>query len=178
MALVVLPIFSTTATVVLSPVDKPPTGRLTSEIMQYYEIRALFCPPTVFEQLVIEPDGLEQAKRLDFLLYAGGPLSDTTGNLLSQVTDVCQFYGSTETGAVPALIPQREDWASLEWHPSYQVDMQPSEDDAYEMVLTETRTFKVFAAWLAIFQTWKRGIPRTCSDRTPLNPIYGESMAA
>ena len=135
MALVVLPIYSTTATVVLGPADRPPTGHLASEIMQYYELRALFCPPTIFEQLVIEPAGLEQAKRLDFLLYAGGPLSTNTGNLLSQVTDVCQFYGSTETGAIPALVPTREDWASLEWHPSGRVDMQPSEDEAYEMVL-------------------------------------------
>lgn len=135
MALVVLPIYSTTATVVLGPADRPPTGRLACEIMQQYELRALFCPPTIFEQLVIEPEGLERANRLDFLLYAGGPLTTTTGDLLSQVTDVCQFYGSTETGAVQALVPLREDWASLEWHPSYQADMQPSEDDAYEMVL-------------------------------------------
>ena len=84
---------------------------------------------------MIEPRGLEQAKRLDFLLYAGGPLSPTTGDLLSQVTDVCQFYGSTEMGAVQTLVPLREDWASLEWHPSHYVDMQPSEDEAYEMVL-------------------------------------------
>lgn len=135
MALVVLPIYSTTATVVLGPADKPPTGHLASQIMQQYQLRALFCPPTIFEQLVQESEGLEQAKRLDFLLYAGGPLSTNTGNLLSQVTDVCQFYGSTETGAVPALVPQRTDWASLEWHPSYGVDMQPSEDDAFELVL-------------------------------------------
>ena len=84
---------------------------------------------------MIEPDGLEQAKRLDFLLYAGGPLSTDTGNRLSEVTDVCQFYGSTETSAVAALVPKREDWASLEWHPSHRVDMQPCEDDAYELVL-------------------------------------------
>ena len=135
MALIALPIFSTTATVVLGPVDRPPTGHLASEIMKYYELRALFCPPTIFEQLVLEPEGLEQAKRLDFLIYAGGPLSTTTGNLLSQVTDVCQFYGSTETGGAQALVPLREDWPSLEWHPVYGADMQPYEDGTYELVL-------------------------------------------
>ncbi len=135
MALIALPIFSTTATVVLGPADRPPTGHVVCQIMHHYKLRALFCPPTIFEQLVMESEGLEQARQLDFLLYAGGPLSTTTGNLLSQATDVCQFYGSTETGAVPALVPLREDWASLEWHPSYRVDMQLSEDEAYEMVL-------------------------------------------
>lgn len=135
MAFVVLPIYSTTATVVMGPTNRPPNGHLACQIMQHYHLRALFCPPIIFEQLVQEPEGLEQAKRLDFLLYAGGPLSASTGNLLSQVTDVCQFYGSTETGAVSTLVPRREDWASLEWHPSYGVDMQPCGDDAYEMVL-------------------------------------------
>ena len=142
MALVALPIYSTTATVVLGPADRPPNGHLVSEIMQHYKLRALFCPPTIFEQLVLEPEGLEQAKRLDFLLYAGGPLSTNTGNLLSQVTNVCQFYGSTETSAVQALVPLREDWASLEWHPSCRVDMQPSEDAAYEMVLHRDSTLQ------------------------------------
>ena len=134
-ALIVIPIFSTTANPVLGPADRPPTGHLANEIMKRYELKTLFCPPSIFEQLVIEPEGLEQAKRLDFILYAGGPLSTSTGNLLSRVTDVCQFFGSTETGAVTALVPLREDWASLEWHPSYGVNMLPYEDDVYEMVL-------------------------------------------
>ena len=135
-ALVVLPIYSTTATVVLGPTDRPPTGHLASEIMKHYDdIRALFCPPSILEQLVVEPGGLEQARALDFSLYAGGPLSTSAGNLLAQVTDVCQFYGSTETGPISALVPRREDWASFEFHPSFRVDMQPCEDEAYEVVL-------------------------------------------
>ena len=142
MALIALPIFSTTATVVLGPVDRPPTGRLASEIMKYYDLRALFCPPTIFEQLIREPEGLEQAKSLDFLIYAGGPLSTTTGNLLSQNTDVCQFYGSTETGAAQTLVPLREDWPSLEWHPAYGADMQPCEDGTYELVLHKGSHFE------------------------------------
>ena len=132
---VVLPIYSTTATVVLGPPDRPSTGRIAYQIMQLLNIRALFCPPSIFEELLNEPEGLELAKRLDFLLYAGGPLSNNTGTRLSQLTDVCQFYGQTETGAAQALVPLREDWASLEWHPMYGADMQLYADDAYEMVL-------------------------------------------
>lgn len=102
--------------------------------MRHCPVRALFCPPSIFEQLVQEPEGLQQVKQLDFLLYAGGPLSTITGNLLSQQTDVLQFYGSTEAGETQALVPLREDWASLEWHPMAGIDMQPSMDDAYELV--------------------------------------------
>ena len=135
MALVVLPIYSTTVTVVLGPADRPPTGRMVSQIMQRYHLRALFCPPIIFEQLVQELEALQHANGLDFILYAGGPLSSETGNLLSSLTNVCQFYGSTETGAAQTLIPLRDEWAFLEWHPSWGADMQPHEDEAYEMVL-------------------------------------------
>lgn len=48
---------------------------------------------------------------------------------------VCQFYGSTEIATAQTLIPLREDWAYLEWHPSWGADMQPSEHETYEMVL-------------------------------------------
>ena len=135
MSLVVIPIYSTAATVVLGPADRPPTGQTVSQIMHHHRLRAVFSPPSIFEHLVQEPEALQQVRHLDFLMYAGGPLSGTTGNLLSQMTDVCQFYGQTETGPAQALVPLRADWAYLEWHPLYNAHMEPSVDDAYEMVL-------------------------------------------
>lgn len=91
--MVVLLIYSTTATVVLRPADRPPTGRMVSQIMQSYRLKALFCPPVIFEQLEEErePEALEHVRELDFLLYAGGSLSSETGNLLSQLINICQF---------------------------------------------------------------------------------------
>ena len=98
MALVVLPIFPTTATVVLGPPDRPPTGLMVSEIMQRCHLRALFCPSIIFEQLAREPEALKHASGLDFILYAGGLLSAETGNIFAQLTNVCSLYGQTEIG--------------------------------------------------------------------------------
>lgn len=135
MCLSVLPIYSKNATVVLSPAGTPPTGRLVSSIIRYISVKAIFAPPTILEQMCQEAEGLEQAKNLGFVLYAGGPLAEDIGNSLSKVTDVCQFYGSTETNGIPTLVPNRDNWAYFEFHPSYGVELQPSEDDAYELVL-------------------------------------------
>lgn len=115
---------------------------LVSQIMRHYKLRALFVPPVIAEQLLQVPEGIDQAKDLDFLLYAGGPLSPSAGEPLSQVTDLCQFYGSTETGPVQAFVPLRENWAYLELHPLYEADMQPADDDAYEMVLHSDPKFQ------------------------------------
>ncbi|KAL8774316.1 MAG: hypothetical protein Q9209_001067 [Squamulea sp. 1 TL-2023] len=121
--------------VVLGPSNKPSTGQTAAEVMRQMKLKALFCPPNIYEQLLQEPDGLELTKNLDFVMYAGGPLTTTTGTTLSKVTDVCGFYGSTETGPAQTLVPARVDWDTLEFHPMYGADMQPSVDEAFELVL-------------------------------------------
>lgn len=135
MAFIVIPIYSSESGLVLGPANKPSTGQTAAEVMRRFNLKALFCPPNIFEQLLEEPDALENAKKLEFVLYAGGPLTKATGTALSKVTDVCQFYGSTETIPVQTLVPSREDWDTIEWHPLFGADMQPSDDDAYELVL-------------------------------------------
>ena len=135
MAYIVLPIYSTFSTVVLGPSNKPSTGQTAAEVLRQLKLKALFCPPNIYEQLLQEPDGLELTKGLDFVMYAGGPLTTATGTALSKVTEVCGFYGSTETGPSQTLVPAREDWDTLEFHPLYGTDMQPSVDEAYELVL-------------------------------------------
>lgn len=135
MAFIVLPIYSSESSLVLGPANKPWTGQTAAEVMRRFNLKALFCPPNIFEQLLQEPGAIEYAKQLEFVLYGGGPLTSATGNALSKVTNVCQFYGSTEAGPLQTLVPLKEDWDTLEWHPLFGADMQPSVDDAYELVL-------------------------------------------
>ena len=135
MSMLTIPIFSDAATPVLGPPLTPPSGFLASQIMKHQKLRALFLWPAAVEQLVQEPEALDRIKQLDFLLYAGGTLSIATGNLLSELTNLYSSYETTETGAIPGLFPSREDWAYLEWHPSMEMDMQPSVNGTYECVL-------------------------------------------
>lgn len=135
LSMIMLPIYYTNATLILAPPTRPPTGSMLSEIMEHFVLKSIFCPPIIAEQLVQEPNGVEKCKNLKFLLYAGGPLSQPAGSALSKVTDVCQFYGQTETGPIQALVPRREDWESLEWHPIQEAIMEPSVDGTFEMIL-------------------------------------------
>ncbi|KAI9874581.1 MAG: hypothetical protein M1830_009591 [Pleopsidium flavum] len=151
-AISVLPIIYT-ATVVLGPPDRPASGQLISQIMHQYDIRAIFCAPALLEQLLNEPKGLEQAKRLDFVLYTGGPLSPSAGDQLSRVSDICQLYGQTETGVIPALVPLRENWSYFEWHPTYENTMELISEDVYEMVIHRDPSL-----------AWIRGICHTFPD--------------
>ncbi|KAI0003481.1 acetyl-CoA synthetase-like protein [Xylariaceae sp. FL0662B] len=132
---IAVPIYYPTAALVLGPPTRPPTGHLVNEIMNHFRLKAMMTPPIILEQLVQEPGSLEKCKHLNFIIYAGGPLSQAAGDTLSKVTDVCQLYGQTETGPFQALVPRREDWEYIEWHPIQEVVMEPSVDGTYEVIL-------------------------------------------
>jgi thioester reductase-like protein len=129
-----MPIFYN-CTVATGPPEKPPSGELLSQAMKKLNIRAAWCPPTVIEQLVDLPGGFEQAASLDWIMYTGGPLAPAVGDRLSKVTDVCQMYGSTETGPHVSLVPLPENWNYFEWHPLLENKMESMGDGTFEMVV-------------------------------------------
>lgn len=144
MAFMIIPTFSTTATPVWGPSSLPPSGQLVSSIMDQITIRAFYVPPSVIEQFVSLPKAYEQAECLDFVLYGGGPLSRNVGHKLSELADVCQMYGSIESGQIQMLIPRRGDWQYLELNPAEECDMQEVEEGSglYEMVLHQDERFR------------------------------------
>lgn len=136
---IMVPVF-TNAIPVFGPPLRPPSGELAAEIMQQQPIRGCILPPAVAEQLIHKPNGLECFRRLEVFIYAGGPLSQAVGDMISKVTTVCQFYGSTETGPTRQLVPRPEDWAYMEFHPDTKLQFQPSDDDAFELVIFADRS--------------------------------------
>ncbi|KAF2011090.1 putative NRPS-like enzyme [Aaosphaeria arxii CBS 175.79] len=137
LSLLVNPILTEASSPVLGPPLMPPSGELLRSVMQHQEIRALYLPPSIAEQLLREPNGLDFFKNLDFLCYTGGPFSPEAGQQLSRVTELCPLYGSTEAFQVPQLVPAPEDWAWMEWNPHFKLEMQPlpEEKDTFELVL-------------------------------------------
>lgn len=131
---IVLPLYTHTIPV-FGPPLRPPSGALVADILKQQSVRGCILPPAVAEQLLHEPDGLDCFKQLDVFCYGGGPLSQTTGDTISSVTSVCQFYGGTEIGQVRQLVPQGGDWPYMEFHPNAKLDLRPSDDDAYEMII-------------------------------------------
>lgn len=148
LALLVNPIFTEASSPVLGPPLMPPSGSLLKEVMRHQPLRALYLPPSIAEQLLLEPGGLDFFRGLDFLCYTGGPFSPSAGEQLSKVTELCPLYGSTEAFQVPQLAPSPEDWAWMEWNPHFKVDMQPSPDepDAFELVLFATESTRTMSA--------------------------------
>ncbi|KAL9137789.1 MAG: hypothetical protein Q9175_000994 [Cornicularia normoerica] len=133
------PIFTEASSPVLGPALMPPSGALLREIAKQHKLRALAIPPSIAEQLLQEPNGLDLFRDLDFLCCTGGPIPQKAGETLSSVTELCPLYGSTEAFQVPQLRPEdpQKDFGYIEWNPHFKFEMQATDDeaDAFELVL-------------------------------------------
>ncbi|KAJ5176185.1 uncharacterized protein N7482_002062 [Penicillium canariense] len=138
-----LPAFSQTAAVIMGPPMMPPSGFLVDIIMKQQDVRALYLPPSIIEQWTTDPTAFKQAENLDFVLYSGGPLANSTGNRLDEITDVCQMYGSLEMGQIQMLVPNPGEWDYLEPNPAEECDFQEVDEGegVYEMVLHPDKKF-------------------------------------
>ena len=132
---VATPVFSKAIPVMGPPI--PPSGDMVRQTMDQLDIRALFVPPVIAEQLLKEKNGLGLFKNLEFLCCAGGALSQAVGDQLVQFTDICQYYGSTETFQIQQLVPKKDEWTYMEWHPDCNIEMQATDSDknVHEMVV-------------------------------------------
>lgn len=142
---VMLPVFTKTVPV-FGPPTRLPSGGLAAQILRSLDVRGCFLPPTIAAELYHEPDGPDLLKRLDVLCYAGGPLPEAIGNELVKHVQLCQFYGSTEIGQVRQLVPPKEHWQYMEFHPLGNQELQPADDDAYEMVIYANEETEDFSA--------------------------------
>ena len=135
-----VPIFCESTAPVLGPAARPATGAFVKAVMDHHCLHALFVPPSIIEQLLQEPEGLDCLASLDWLAYTGGPLSPSAGDAVSKVVEVCQYFRITETLPLQQLVPSRDDWAYIEWNPCRKFELRPSDDDAYELVVLADET--------------------------------------
>ncbi len=127
-------------TVLLGPVHKPPSGEICNEILKRMNIHSIYTPPTVLEQLLLEPGGLERAGQCDFIIFSGGPLAPSTGDEVAKVTDLGQYIGSTEIGIIPGILPAPETWRFFEFHPVFGCELEHVTEDQYELVVPHDDT--------------------------------------
>ncbi|ROW07947.1 hypothetical protein VMCG_03404 [Cytospora schulzeri] len=122
LSLVFNPVFTEASTPVIAPPGAAPNGALLKEVLKQQEVRAMYIPPFMAEQLLSEPNGFDYFRGLDFVCYTGSPFSPSAGQQLVQVTNLVPLYVSTEAFQVPQLVPllSKEDWDFMEWNPPLQ----------------------------------------------------------
>lgn len=108
----------------------------------------MLLPPSVVEQMLLEPNTIDFFRGLEFLFYSGDPFNLKTGDQLSKVVELVSPYGSTETLVLPELAVAREDWEWHEFSPYLKHEMRSFDptEGTYELVLFSDETTKDTAA--------------------------------
>ena len=57
--------------------------------MRMCRVRTLALPPSIIEALARSPEGMKELAKLDYVIYAGGPLAKACGDILSQSVKLC-----------------------------------------------------------------------------------------
>jgi acyl-coenzyme A synthetase/AMP-(fatty) acid ligase/acyl carrier protein len=142
---ILVPVFTKTIPV-LGPPNRLPSAGLVAQILRSQDVQGCLLPPSIAAALYEEPDGPDLLKGLDVLCYAGGPLPEAIGNELVKHVTLCQFYGSTEVGPVRQLHPLKQHWQFMEFHPQGNYELQPAEDDAFELVVYTNEETEEYSA--------------------------------
>ncbi|KAI1176020.1 hypothetical protein F4777DRAFT_291528 [Nemania sp. FL0916] len=114
----------------------PPSAEVVNGVHVHGNVQSTALVPAVLEELVKEPEYLENLSRLDHITFGGGPLSKAAGDLACTKTRMMNCLGSTECGSLPCLIAEDpKDWQYLRFHPDLGYEFRHVSGDLYEQVM-------------------------------------------
>ncbi|KAI0004732.1 putative NRPS-like enzyme [Xylariaceae sp. FL0662B] len=118
-----------------------PHAAYADEMYKWASVDASIGPPHMFEESSNNIELLGGISRLQYVLVCGAPLSQSTGDIISQHTRVISNFGATETACLPRLAPSIRDWAYFYWHPTHSgIEMREYANGLYELFLIRDPT--------------------------------------
>lgn len=90
----------------VSPPLSPLTPDVANAIHEYGRVEYSILPPSVLNEISKNKEHLRNLGKLEHLFYAGGPLSQASGDIVSPYVRLSQSYGSPEMG-VPPMLPKK-----------------------------------------------------------------------
>ncbi|PPJ56509.1 hypothetical protein CBER1_03931 [Cercospora berteroae] len=122
------------------PPSKPPTGELIVKTLTQTRPKSSLTPPSIIEELVDTPGGMEALTQVEYVFVGGGPLAYGVGERVNEGTRLVTAIGSTEAGFIPSLIPEDQtDWQYFEFTEGSGVCMDHEGEDLYEMTMRPTK---------------------------------------
>ncbi|KAF9553324.1 acetyl-CoA synthetase-like protein [Agrocybe pediades] len=98
----------------------------------------VLCVPSIIEEWVRNPYYVQYLAKTSGILFGGGPLSKSAGDLLiSQGAQLFTLYGLTEVGTLTTTLPRKmdPDWHFFSFSKALNIEMVPQGDGLYECVV-------------------------------------------
>ncbi|GAB7340817.1 hypothetical protein MBLNU457_7181t1 [Dothideomycetes sp. NU457] len=123
---------------VLPPSNVAPSAELTLRVLRIAKPDQGIFPPSVLEDIVELPGGLDTLGTLQNVWFGGAPLSHDIGDKLAKLprTKLQTVIGSTEASVLDSFVNEDDaDWEYFEWVPHAGIDMQSQGDGTAEAVI-------------------------------------------
>jgi acyl-coenzyme A synthetase/AMP-(fatty) acid ligase len=127
--------------IILGPSGIRPDKNTVLEILRNAPVSAASVPPSLLEELLVDPDHRKELQRLEKIVYGGSPLSAWATHIISTEFDstVNSALGSTEGGLwLTAPAPSPSDHGYFLFHPFMSASFQHTSADLYELVVNRT----------------------------------------
>jgi acyl-coenzyme A synthetase/AMP-(fatty) acid ligase len=167
----------------------PVTGvRLIAETLEFLgkgNIDIVALPPPHMEYLATQPELLDRiAKKVDMIMWGGGDISATAGNVIAQKMQLCTDIGSTELGLWPSLQRTRDStwngekvdeyWHFIPLHPALNIRLDivasTPAGDVGEAIMTRNQT-----GWVQpLFHVYKSDSQRSLGDLFLRHPKHAD----
>ncbi|KAI1293197.1 hypothetical protein F5Y03DRAFT_374470 [Xylaria venustula] len=113
----------------------PPSAAVVNDVHVHGNVQHTALVPTTLEELVKEPEYLENLSRVKSITYGGGPVPKAVGDLAITKTRILNCLGSTECGVLPSQFCDPLDWQYLRLHPSLGYEYRHVSDNLYEQII-------------------------------------------
>ena len=129
--------------IVFPPVGQPLNADLAHLIHLHSDARSSCLPPAIIEDLSKGSAFLGGMKKLQFIITGGAPLPKSVGDTIQSAGPrIYNMLASTETGVIPALDLERDDWQYIRFAPSFGIELRPHSDDLHELVIVRESTLE------------------------------------
>ncbi|KAI2626807.1 hypothetical protein GGS21DRAFT_529260 [Xylaria nigripes] len=120
----------------------PPSAAVVNSVHIHGNVQHTAMVPTTIEDLVREPQYLDNLSRLKTITFGGGPLPAAVGDLAITKTRLLNCLGTTECGPLACqLCDDPKDWRYLRLHPCLGYEYQHVSDDQYEQVMVRQEDY-------------------------------------
>ena len=148
----------------------PSTAEIVDQVHIYGDVKVSILAPSIVEDIVKTPEYFENLKRLEYVMYGGGPLSKEAGKLVSQKTAVASLMGSSETMLLPTVISNMEDWQYYAFSPYMGAEFRHHWEDLYEMVIVRKEGFELSQAVFYTFPDLQEYSMKDVYSKHPSKP--------
>ena len=122
----------------------PPSPETATDILRFGRVDGALMTPSLIDLLCLTEEGLTAMRSLQYIHYAGAPLSTKSGKLIAPHVRLSPSIGSTEAGGYPTIIRETtEDWDYVAFSHHAGARLEPRFDNLHELVFIRDPSAKL-----------------------------------